>query len=233
MNLQTVSRSLLVLLILVTSAQAQQNQGQQNQNARGQNFRGIVYSAAADGKSFAMVDRSGNVMTVRVSPGTAYDLNRAAAGFADVARLGMDVRGSFAPDGSASQVSARGIVDEVEVEQMQPFMGASDEEWAFLRPKIEKVQALQRQADGEGGGNNNQNNAGNLPQRNIVQEMEESMQRAFFNQGLSPEQLNTNLRALREARIRAKQELAAARVELTNVLSVRQEVLLVMMGILE
>jgi anthranilate phosphoribosyltransferase len=69
--------------------------------------------------------------------------------------------------------------------------------------------------------------------RNPVRELRQTLQSAYFEQSLSPEQLQAKLTALRDARAKSREELAAARKALTEVVTVRQEVLLVASGILE
>jgi hypothetical protein len=50
------------------------------------------------------------------------------------------------------------------------------------------------------------------------------------NQSATPDDIKKQLTAVREAREKAKQDLAAAQAELVKILTVRQEALLVVMG---
>jgi hypothetical protein len=137
-----------------------QNQGQ-GQGQPQPAFNGTVVSAAANGRSFVIVDKNGAMATIEVTPATTYLLNKANASFVEVARFGMNVRGTLAPDGSVAQVTGRGIAAQMNVSQMQAFLGVNDEEWAILKPRIERVQSLRRIAESRatsidnGGGNNN------------------------------------------------------------------------------
>jgi len=63
-----------------------------------------------------------------------------------------------------------------------------------------------------------------------VEKAQEQLRTTLENQSASPDEIKKNLTALREAREKAKQELAAAQQELRQILTVRQEAQLVMMG---
>lgn len=203
----------------------------QNNNNGAQQFRGIVTGGADDLKSFTMIDRQGNILKIPVGPGTAYDSNRQAVNFAGAIVYGMEIRGTYAPDGSAATVSARGQATEIEDEQLQAFMGASEDEWVVLKPKIDRVQTLLDTLDPDSGGGNN--SGGNQGQRNALVEAKRALQSSFFNPMISPGQLRTTLSSMRQERSRAQSELTQVRAQLQNLVTTRQEVLLVMMGILE
>jgi hypothetical protein len=212
-----------------------QNQGQ-GQGQPQPAFNGTVVSAAANGRSFVIVDKNGAMATIEVTPATTYLLNKANASFVEVARFGMNVRGTLAPDGSVAQVTGRGIAAQMNVSQMQAFLGVNDEEWAILKPRIERVQSLRRIAESRatsidnGGGNNN----GNAPaERNPVQELQKSLNKAFFDPGTTNEKFKESLVTLRDTQAKARAELAKARQDLVELTTTRQEVLLVIMGILE
>lgn len=117
-------------------------------------------------------------------------------------------------------------------------MGVTDEEWAVLKPKIDKVQELQRQATfarmggfgrrGPGGGDN----AANAP-ANPVADAARELRTTLENKDASAEVIKQKLQALRDARKKAADELAAAQNELKELLSARQEAALVSQGTLE
>src|SRR5262249_43321905 len=162
----------------------------------------------------------------------SFQVNKTEVRFNEVMKFGMDVRGTYTPDGSVSQVTGRGIISQLNVAQMQPFLGASDQEWMVLKPRIEKIQALRRIAEsraGSGGNNNGNSGNGNNPPtpRNPVQELQKSLDGAFFDSTVSTQQLQNRLAALRDTQARARQDLAAARSELIDLLTARQEVMLV------
>ena len=127
---------------------------------------------------------------------------------------------------------------------------ATDEEWAVLQPLIEKVQNKQRDAmtsrgfggffggrggggpggdrgaGGGGGGGGDRGDRGGSPEA-------QALRTAIESDSTSAEDLKAKLAAVREARKKAAAELEAARADLAKVLSVRQEAVLVSMGVLD
>jgi hypothetical protein len=227
-NLQIRSAwmALVVITAVSSSAIAQENRPR---------VRGIVLSIASDMKSFTVVDRGGTLVPVNVTSNTQYQNGQVRLN--DVVKFGMDVRVQFAADGTAERVFSRGMADQIEFEQLQPFMQCTDQEWAVLRPKIDRVRELIRQADGDvsdpNDNNNGDNSAPQRPQHNGVHDLQRTLQATFFDQNATVEKLNVNLTSLRQARTKARADLAQARKELTELVTARQESLLVIMGILE
>lgn len=124
----------------------------------------------------------------------------------------------------------------------QEAMGATDAEWAVLGPKIEKVQQLQFQAMAGrgmgmmGGGRGGRGGGPGGPAAgpaNPVADAARELQTLLENKDATPEQIKAKLTALRDARAKAKEELTKAQTELREVLSVRQEAVLVERGTLD
>jgi hypothetical protein len=209
----------------------------QNQNQGAPAFNGTIVGMDKDKGTFSIVDKTGAVLALSVTQNTSYQENKAEVSPSQVIRFGMDVRGTYAPDGSAEQVTARGITSQLNVAQMQAFLDVTDEEWTILKPKIERVQALRKIAESRATNatqnGNNGNGNGNAPSKNPVQDLQKNLSRAFFDQSLSPAQLRTSLLNLRDKQAQARQDLDQARKELADLLTTRQEVLLVLMGVLE
>jgi len=227
-RVRLASISMLLIALLPNSAMAQENRPR---------VRGIVLSIAADKKSFTVVDRGGALVPVNITSTTTYQGNGEAR-LNDVVKFGMDVRVLLAADGSAERVFSRGMADQIEFEQLQPFMQCTDAEWALLRPKIDRIRTLIRLADGDvgdqnGDNNNGENSAPQRPQHNPVHELQRTLQNTFFDQSATVEKLNVNLMSLRQARAKARADLVEARKELIELVTARQESLLVIMGILE
>jgi opacity protein-like surface antigen len=126
-------------------------------------------------------------------------------------------------------------------------LGATDDEWKVLQPKIEKVMTAQRDSRGGGfggrgnfGGRNRGNNNGqdqaqqnnNRPQSEVSKAAAD-LRAAIEDKSTPAEEINKKLAALREAREKARAELQAAQKELKEVLSARQEAVLVSSGMLE
>jgi len=143
-------------------------------------------------------------------------------------------------------------------ERLKASLKVTDDEWAVLQPLIEKVQTKQRESmmgrfggfggfgggrrggdsGGGGGGNSGGGNNGGGGDRGDRGDRagsaeSQALRTALENESASTEELKAKLAALREAHKKSAAELAAAREELRKVVTVRQEAVLVTMGILE
>jgi len=134
-------------------------------------------------------------------------------------------------------------------QRIQQQLGATDQEWKILGPRVMKVSELNRQASGFGrggmfGGMGGRRGGpqGDRPggrpgtparEQTAVEKATEQLQTSLDNTSTAPEEIKKQLTALRAAREKAKQELAAAQQELRKVLTVRQEAQLVLMGMLD
>jgi len=117
-------------------------------------------------------------------------------------------------------------------------MGATDDEWKVLLPKIEKVQTAQRNSRGGffgGGGGRGGNRGGDAAaaDQSPTQKASADLRTVLDNKDASADDIKAKLAALREAREKGKAELAAAQKELKEVLTQRQEAVLVTMGMLD
>lgn len=159
---------------------------------------------------------------------------------------GRGGRGQFDPEQFRQQRAAR----------MKELLGCTDEEWAALSPKLEKVQTLQRATSmgrggagmlfgggrgGEGGRRRGGGDGGAgggtaaAPAENTspVAQKARDLQASLENKEAKGEEIKAKLAALREARTKANADLKAAQEELRGLLTARQEGLLVVMGTLE
>jgi hypothetical protein len=141
-------------------------------------------------------------------------------------------------------------------QRMKEQLGTNDQEWKVLGPRVMKVQELGRPAGGGGrggmmmfggpGGRRGQQGAqpggpggpggqAGAPQRELtaVEQAAEQLSTLLDNTAAAPEDIKKQLTALRAAREKAKQELAAAQQELRKIVTVRQEAQLVLMGMLD
>ena len=130
-------------------------------------------------------------------------------------------------------------------EQMRERLGLTEEEWKAIQPRIEKVQQLQRQtrggvarfgARGDRGGRRpaeGQRPEG-APEREQteVQKKTEALRNLLEDKATGAEAIKAALEALRQAKLKAQQDLAAAQKELQGVVTMRQEAQLVLMGML-
>lgn len=127
-------------------------------------------------------------------------------------------------------------------EQMKQDLGATDDEWKVIQPKLEKVSNAQRGmrggmfgmmgGRGRGGPGGDRGPGGDQPQSPVSQASSD-LQKVLENKDASAEQIASKLTALREAREKAKVELAAAQKDLKEVLTARQEAVLVVRGLLD
>ncbi len=140
------------------------------------------------------------------------------------------------------------------LDTLKERLGASDDEFAAIQPKLEKVMQLQRDANGGGmramfggggqGGRRNRGGAnggaGGTPpaapaggaEQSAVQKASADLQSTLDNKDAKPDEIKAKLDAFRDAKAKAKEDLTAAQKDLESVLTQRQEALLVMTGML-
>ena len=136
-------------------------------------------------------------------------------------------------------------------QRMQEMLGATDTEWKVLGPRVMKVQELSRQSGGgfrgmfgrgmrggPGGGGPGGRPGGRGPggmnrELTEVEKAQEELQTTLDNTAATPDTIKQQLTKLRAAREKAKQELAKAQKDLRQVLTLRQEASLVLMGMLD
>jgi hypothetical protein len=162
--------------------------------------------------------------------------------------------------GQGGQGQGRGGFDPTQMrqqqaQQMKEELGASDEEWAVLQPKIEKVTSLQadagggvagiagmlgrlgRGAGGGGGGGGRTNMMSALRGlTGMSAEMSaalEALNTAMDNPNANDQLIKERLNAVRTLRAKAKVDLEAARKDLIELLTQRQEAILFQRGLIE
>ena len=129
-------------------------------------------------------------------------------------------------------------------DRMREQLGATEDEWKVLQPLIEKVQTVQRESRGSrfggffggrgrGRGGERRAEGDADPDRPEVEKKTEALRSLLEDKASQAGAIKAALDALRKARLKAAQDLAMARKELQQVVSVRQEAQLVMMSILD
>jgi hypothetical protein len=131
-------------------------------------------------------------------------------------------------------------------DRMKTQLGLSDDEFKAIQPKIEAVMTAQRSTRGGGGGYGGRggrggNNGGNgnaptdpnAPAPTPTQAAAKDLQTTLDNKDAKPEEIKAKLTTLREARSHAKDDLTKAQTELKELLTQRQEAVLVNMGLLD
>ncbi len=111
-------------------------------------------------------------------------------------------------------------------------MGATDEEWKALLPKIEKVMNAQRDLRSFGGfGGRGRGDEGQP--RSKVAQAQQDLKAALDNKDTPADDLAKKTAALREAREKARADLQAAQKELKQGATPRQEAALVLIGLID
>jgi hypothetical protein len=134
------------------------------------------------------------------------------------------------------------------MDRFKEQLGVNDEEWQVLQPKVERVLAAQRDTragggmgfggrggggpGGFGGGPGGGGRGGDGPDTELGRASRE-LRTLIQSEGASAEDIASRLAAFRAARDKANAELAAARTELKELVTQRQEAVLVMAGLLE
>lgn len=126
--------------------------------------------------------------------------------------------------------------------QIKERLGANDEEWKVIQPKIEKVSTAQRESrggfggfGGAGGGGRRGGGGGGADQQptTAVGIAAADLNKALESKDTPAEDLAKKVAALRDAREKARANTQAAQKELKEVLTARQEAVLVTMSMLE
>ena len=141
------------------------------------------------------------------------------------------------------------------MERIKETLGATDEEWKVLGPKVEKVQGLSSELGGgmrmrmlrrSRTGERTRAPQGERPERPAgerggeaereltdVEKAVEKLRTTLDDKDADAGQVKDALKSLREAREKVKQELAKAQAELRELLTARQEAELVLMALLD
>jgi Spy/CpxP family protein refolding chaperone len=126
-------------------------------------------------------------------------------------------------------------------DRLKEDLGATDDEMKVIQPKIEKLMMARRDASGMGGfgrggrggpggrGGDSQSDATPSPAEQASNDLRQTLE----NKSATPEEIAAKLKAVREARAKAKEQVTAAQKDLKEVLTQRQEAVLVNMGWLE
>jgi hypothetical protein len=148
----------------------------------------------------------------------------------------------------------RGDFRERRMQELKERLGAKDDEWQVLRPRIEKVNNARfalmagmfggrgfgrgggdRDRGGDRGGDRNgsSSRASESPAAAAVINATRELNTALENKDTPQDQIAAKLTAVREAKAKARAELEAAQKELQEVLQPRQEAVLVANGTLD
>jgi len=108
---------------------------------------------------------------------------------------------------------------------LQNDLGASDSEWAVIKPRIETVYDLVHPVPQFGEGSEQPTSP--------VDQSKRELRRVLADKETSPDRIRTALTALRTAKEKARQDLAKARQDLRQLMTLRQEAVLVLRDLLD
>jgi len=168
------------------------------------------------------------------------------------ARGGRADRGQRAPREGATRQTQRDPeqMQRMMTERMKGQLGAGDEEWKVIQPRLQKVMNLSRQVNARGrgmmfggpGGMGGRGQTGgqrtrpgtDQPQQELsaLEKATQGLQDALSSENAKPEDIKAKLTALRTAKEKATKDLTAAQNELKKDLTVKQEAILVLSGYL-
>jgi Spy/CpxP family protein refolding chaperone len=134
--------------------------------------------------------------------------------------------------------------------RIKDALGASDDEFAAIQPKLQTVMTLQNDVTprmrgmfgnrpgrnggpGGGGPGGGFGGPGASTQPSEVRTAMTDLQNTLNDQNASPDEIKSKLDAVRQARTKEKQDLVVAQQDLKSVLTQRQEAVLVVMGLLD
>ncbi|MGE5295304.1 MAG: hypothetical protein ACM3VT_10795 [Solirubrobacterales bacterium] len=102
-------------------------------------------------------------------------------------------------------------------------LGASADEWAVIQPRVQAVLRLQQTPYG----------VGDTPAAILVAQLIAELRVLVSNKDAKPEEIKAKLTALRGAKEQARQELGQAKKSLRQLMTLRQEAVLVLNGLLD
>jgi DNA repair exonuclease SbcCD ATPase subunit len=111
------------------------------------------------------------------------------------------------------------------IEDLRDQLEVSDKEWAVIKPRVEKVYNLTHPLP--------QVRGGTQQPRTDVEQRSTELRELLRDKGVAPDQIKAKLAALRAAKEKAAQELARAKQDLRQLLTLRQEATLVLNGLLD
>jgi len=130
-------------------------------------------------------------------------------------------------DNAGSSEEQMKITRDLHVQRVQAKvnkeLGVSAEEWAVIQPRLAAVFNLSQAAVGQG----------DTPAARRVAQAYNDLMVLLQNKEAKPAEIKAKLTALRAAKEKARQELAAAQQTLRQLMSLRQEAVLVLNGLLD
>jgi hypothetical protein len=152
----------------------------------------------------------------------------------------MDMMQQVLPVFQRNQAKIQKAMQMAFLKDLQEPLGATDDEFAVIRPLLEKVVDAQSEAGGGrarfrrfGPGGQQNNNSQNTQPLSPVDQATTDLQAAIDDPNSNSDVIKTRLDTLRQVKSKASQDLTVARDALRAVLTVRQEAVLVDRGVLD
>jgi len=161
-----------------------------------------------------------------------------------IAILAMSAGSAFAQNQN-QQRGQRGNFDPAQFRQramdrIKEQLGANDDEWKVIEPKVDKVMNAQRESrggfggfGGRGGGGGGGGGGADQQPTTAVGKAGADLRTTLEDKNAAPETIAKKLATLREAREKGRKDVADAQKELKEILTQRQEAVLVINGMLE
>lgn len=174
---------------------------------------GVLSGSASGRESAGEAGRSGppKEFLERMEQSRAFSERMRNAG-------GMEERAKIMEERSAWE-RKRAIGD------LKEQLGIPDQEWTVVRVRVEAVYSLVHPQ--------NQFGRGSAQPTSPLEQKKSELRELLRNKDAKPEQIKGGLSALRTAREKANQELVKAKQDLRQIMTLRQEAVLVLNGLLD
>jgi hypothetical protein len=214
----TPARKLLTTLLLLTLA-ALAAHAQFDPQTNLTRLRGLISSIPANHRCFILTDRTGAQITVNLDAKTQYIFGRDPGSQLDVLQVGDQVSTHINSNNVAADVTNRNFGNRPSTVELKQLLDLSDDDCLVIVPLIAKVTSLQQAVDGQVRGTD-------------VRTARDALRLLLQNPSTSDSDIASRLAILRSARATAQRQLDKATADLTSLLTLKQEAILLEQGIL-
>ncbi|MFI5379428.1 MAG: hypothetical protein ACHRHE_09030 [Tepidisphaerales bacterium] len=125
------------------------------------------------------------------------------------------------------------VMQQQQMDRIRDQIGAKEDEWAVLKPKIEAVMALQRETRSGGGPGGPGGGPGGPQSQSALQTAASELRQAIDKRDTPADQIQQKVTAYREAKAATRKRLQDAQKALQELVTQAQEAVLVSADILE